>query len=106
MSRFNVRAITEPVAAPVVVPHDKRPSAYNAMKHGGAGHAPPIISPTSGHVITEPVKRGRPSKEDLRRQKMDMASAAIATLLSDKPNRSKVRAYMEARIAQLNAEKR
>jgi hypothetical protein len=73
------------------------------MKRGGAGHAP-VSSAASGMV--EDVKKGRTTKDDLRRQKMDMASAAIVMLLNNKPTRNKVREYMTGRIAQLNEEKR
>jgi hypothetical protein len=37
---------------------------------------------------------------------MDLASAAIAHLCSDKPTRNKVREYITNRIAHLNEEKR
>ena len=91
------------VAPPPPAIHDKKPSAYSAMRHGGAGRAP-VISPASG--MEEAVKKGRPTKDDVRRQKMNQASAAIVALLSDKPTRNKVRLYMEQRIAALNEEKR
>lgn len=107
MSRFNVRPISEPVAAPIYVPKDKQPSAYDAMKHR-SGKAAPFVSSVSpaGNVLVEPVKKGRPTKDDLRRQKMDMASAAIALLVESKPTKAKIREYMAARIVQLNLEKR
>ena len=70
---------------------------------GGAGHAP-VSSAASG--TAEAVKKGRPTKDDIRRQKMDQASAAIVALLSNKPTKNKVREYMTGRIAQLNEEKR
>jgi len=73
------------------------------MKKGGAGHAP-TVSPTSGMV--EAPKKGRPTKDDIRRQKMDQASAAIVALLSNKPTKNRVREYITGRIAQLNEEKR
>lgn len=103
MSRFNVRPITEiaPPAAPMI--QNKKPSAYAAMNRSSA---PPVISSTSGNVVVEPAKRGRPSKDDVRRQKMDLANAAIAALVSDKPTRNKIRDYMTKRIAVLNDEKR
>lgn len=106
MSRFNVRAITEAAPPPPPAPiQGKQPSAYGAMmkRSGGAGHAP-TVSPTSGMV--EAPKKGRPTKDDIRRQKMDMASAAIVALLSNKPTKNRVREYMTGRIAQLNEEKR
>ena len=107
MSRFNVRAIIEAAPPPVVVPKDKQPSAYDAMKRRAAKSTPSIssVSP-AGNVLVEPVKKGRPTKDDLRRQKMDMASAAIGILVESKPTKAKIREYMEARIAQLNLEKR
>jgi len=103
MSRFNVRAITEAAPAPPPAPiQGKQPSAYGAMmkRAGGAGHA----SPASG--TAEAVKKGRPTKDDIRRQKMDQASAAIVALLNNKPTKNKVREYITGRIAQLNEEKR
>ena len=91
-----------PPPAPI---QGKQPSAYGAMmkRTGGAGHAP-VSSAASG--TAEAVKKGRPTKDDIRRQKMDMASAAIVALLSNKPTKNKVREYMTGRIAQLNEEKR
>lgn len=106
MSRFNVRAITEIPAPPVMVPKDKQPSAYDAMRRSNAKAAPPMLSPTTGNVVIDPTKKGRPTKDDVRRQKMDMASAAIGTLVGNKPTKAKIREYMTARIAQLNLEKR
>ena len=105
MSRFNVRAITE-TAAPLPPPiQNKQPSAYGAMmkRAGGAGHAP-VSSAAPG--TAEATKKGRPTKDDMRRQKMDQASAAIVALLSNKPTKNKVREYITGRIAQLNEEKR
>ena len=104
MSRFNVRAISETPPPPIPVIRDKKPSAYNAMKHGGAGAAP-TPSPSTGNVVVEP-KKGKPTKDDLRRQKMELADAAIVALVSNKPTRAKIREYIEGRIATLNAEKR
>ena len=105
MSRFNIRAITEATPAPLPPPiQNKQPSAYAAMnKKGGAG-AVPTISP-SGNVVIEP-KKGRPTKDDIRRQKMDLADAAIVALVSNKPTKAKIREYFEKRIALLNEEKR
>lgn len=105
MSRFNVRAITE--AVPPLPPpiQNKKPSAYDAMRRGGAGHAP-ASSPTTGAVMAEAAKKGRLTKDDVRRQKMDLADAAIVALVSNKPTRNKIREYMTGRIAILNAEKR
>ena len=107
MSRFNVRAIAEPIPVPIHVPMNKQPSAYDAMRRRSVKTAPSIssVSP-AGNVVVESVKKGRPTKDDLRRQKMDMASAAIALLVESKPTKAKIREYMEARIAQLNVEKR
>jgi len=70
---------------------------------GGAGHAP-VSSAAPG--TAEAAKKGRPTKDDIRRQKMDQASAAIVALLSNKPTKNKVREYITGRIAQLNEEKR
>lgn len=93
-----------PPPPPAPIPN-KQPSAYGAMmkRTGGAGHAP-VSSPPPG--TAEAVKKGRPTKDDIRRQKMDQASAAIVALLSNKPTKNKVREYMTGRIAQLNEEKR
>jgi hypothetical protein len=63
--------------------------------------SPPLIT----HVIEEK-KKGRPSKDELRKAKMAAASAEIAALLGDKHNRSKVRKYFEDRIMVLEEEKR
>jgi phage terminase large subunit-like protein len=73
-------------------------------RKGGAGSAP-SISPSTGNVVIEP-KKGRPTKDDIRRQKMDLADAAIVALVSNKPTKAKIREYFEGRIAHLNAEKR
>lgn len=105
MSRFNVRAISETAPPPPPPIQNKQPSAYAAMsKKGGAGSAP-VISPSTGNVVVEP-KKGKPTKDDIRRQKMDLADAAVVALVSNKPTRAKIREYFEGRIATLNAEKR
>jgi len=74
------------------------------MAKGGAGSAP-IISHSTGNVVVEP-KKGRPTKDDIRRQKMDLADAAIVALVSNKPTKAKIRDYFAGRIAHLNVEKR
>jgi hypothetical protein len=101
MKRFNVRAIAAPAATAAPLIPDKKPSAYNAMKHGVTAPVPVPIAP-----LEEPAKRGRPSKEEARKHKMAMASAGIALLVSDKPTRNKIRTYMQSRIDQLDEEKR
>jgi len=106
MSRFNVRAITETAAPLPALIQNKQPSAYGAMRKraGGAGSPPPMAS---GNVVVDSsAKKGRLTKDDIRRQKMDMADAAIVALVSNKPTRAKIREYMTGRIAMLNAEKR
>jgi len=103
MSRFNVRALT--VAAPPAPPpppSGKQPSAYAAMRNG-TGHD--VIS----HVPAspEPVKKkGRPSKDEIRRHKLAMADDSVQLLVEDKPTRNKIRDYIEHRILELDMEKR
>jgi hypothetical protein len=63
--------------------------------------APSLIT----HVVEEK-KKGRPSKDELRKAKMAAASTEIAALLEGKHNRSKVRTYFENRIMVLEEEKR
>lgn len=101
MSRFNVRpiALIPPLAE--VIPQDKKPSAYHAMKYGITTSSAPTPPPTP-----EEPKKGRPSKEDIRKRKMDMASTAISALLESKPTKAKIRSHIESRIAELDEEKR
>ena len=101
MSRFNVRPLTVAEAPPPPPPPSgKQPSAYSAMKHGTTvTHAPISATP-------EPEKkRGRPSKEEVRRHKLAMSDASIQMLVEDKPTRNKIRDYLEHRIMELDAEK-
>lgn len=49
---------------------------------------------------------GRPSKDELRKQKIAAASANIAALVSMEPKKKDIAAFMRARIAELSAEKR
>lgn len=65
-------------------------SAYTAM------HAPEVVEK----------KKGRPSKDEMRKAKMAAASEEISALLGAKHNRSKVRTYFENRIMVLEEEKR
>jgi hypothetical protein len=105
MSRFNIRPIGLPKVVAEAIPADKKPSAYNAMKHGTA--APVMsITPAAVEEAKEAKKKGRPSKDELRKRKMELASGAIASLLSSTPKKSDVRDYMQHRIEQLNEEKR
>jgi hypothetical protein len=106
MSRFNVRpiALIPPLAE--VIPHDKKPSAYHTMKHGITTASASASAPPQSSAPVEETKKGRPSKEDIRRRKLDMASSAIAELVESKPTRAKVRSYIEGRIAELDKEKR
>jgi hypothetical protein len=65
------------------------------------------VTGSTAVAVAEPEKKkGRPSKEEARRQKMALASEAIAALCSDKPTRAKVRDYFESRIHELDEEKR
>ena len=96
MQRFNVRPIPAPTPPPLPPPSK---SAYAAMHAGPA--APSLIT----HVIEEK-KKGRPSKDEMRKAKMAAASTEIAALLGGKHNRSKVRTYFENRITVLEEEKR
>jgi hypothetical protein len=100
MSRFNVRAIGAPQAPPPPLVADKKPSAYNAMKHGT-----PVTMPMNV-VVEEPKKKGRPSKDDIRKHKLAMASSKIAVLVESKPTRNKIRDFLESRILELDEEKR
>jgi len=108
MSRFNVRAIGGAGAPPPPpsVPYDKKPSAYAAMKGGSENVV--VHHPTSSfsEPAAEKTKKGRMTKDDLRRHKMDMASAGIQVLVVSKPNRNKIREYIKNRILQLDDEKR
>lgn len=106
MSRFNVRAIA--VAGPPPppsVPYDKKPSAYAAMKDGPSNVVVYPSSPSSAPV-TEKAKKGRMTKDDARKHKMDLASAGIQVLVVSKPNKNKIREYIKNRILQLDDEKR
>jgi len=92
------------------VPADKKPSAYAALKGRETKKSAAMDSVVS-HISSfadepEPRKRGRPSKDELRKHKMSLASASIAMLVNDKPTKKKIQEYMERRIAQLNEEKR
>jgi hypothetical protein len=51
-------------------------------------------------------KRGRPSKDELRRRRLDMSHATIQVLMVAKPNRAKIREYIQNRIVELDEEKR
>jgi hypothetical protein len=107
MSRFNVRPIgIASTPAPPTVPHDKKPSAYAAMKGGSANVVitPPPMS--FSEPAPEKAKKGRMTKDEVRKHKMDMASAGIQVLVVSKPNRNKIREYIKSRILQLDDEKR
>jgi flagellar motor component MotA len=101
MSRFNIRPIgvtAEP--PPPLPPSGKLASAYRSMKGGNE-----VISPVVSHVEPEK-KKGRPSKEEVRRHKLAMSDTHIQLLVEDKPTRNKIRDYMEHRIMELEEEKR
>lgn len=103
MSRFNVRPTFAPPAIPPSVPHDKRPSAYDAMK-GRASNV--VVMAEAPHVEDPKRGKGRPSKEEVRKRKLALASASIASLVSSKPTKAKIQEYMENRIMELDEEKR
>ena len=107
MSKFNIRPISVAVAVAPTPPSDKKPSAYSAMKHGAA----PVRSESvaAAAMDDEEVggkRRGRPSKDELRKRKLDMAHATIQVLMVAKPNRAKIREYIQNRIMELDEEKR
>ena len=108
MSRFNVRPIGGAGAPPPPpsVPYDKKPSAYAAMK----GSSENVVVHPSMASFSEPAaekpKKGRMTKDDVRRHKMDMASAGIQVLVVSKPTRNRIREYIKDRILQLDDEKR
>jgi hypothetical protein len=102
MSRFNIRSLSSPPpsVAPIA-PVDKKPNAYAAMK---SGTGPPVRNVIV--MSEEPTKRGRPSKDELRKQKLALSDAHIATFVEAKPTRAKLRTFIEERIKQLEEEKR
>ena len=101
MSRFNVRAIGAVVVPPPPPPPaGKLSSAYHAMKH------PHEVIAHVEAPVKEEKKRGRPSKEEIRKHKLSMSDGVIHTLVEDKPTLNKIRDYMEARIMELDKEKR
>lgn len=102
MSRFNVRTVAPPTipVAPLIL--NKAPSAYAALKHGHIAPAPVVT-----HVEEAPAKKkGRPSKDEIRKRRLELASAGIAALVSAKPTRAKISEYFENRIMELDEEKR
>lgn len=110
MSRFNVRAIQAPIPEQIHVPSDKKPSAYSAFK-GRSSSAPAMVSSVSPVAESEARSErrtggGRPTKDELRRRKLDMADASIQVLMVAKPNRAKIREYIQNRILALDIEKR
>lgn len=102
MSRFNVRAITV-IEAPPPLPPSASKSAYAAMRNG-TGHVAPSAA-VAPPMEEKPAKKGRPTKEEVRRHKLGMADASIQLLVEDKPTRNKIRDYMEHRILELDLEK-
>lgn len=105
-----MRPINVVIQAPTSVPMNHAPSAYSAMKHGTGSKAsvPSAISVLASvsDSSSSGAKRGRPSKDELRRHKLDLASAGIQVLLVSKPNKAKIREYIQNRILQLDGEKR
>ena len=108
MERFNVRPINVVVQPTAPPPMNKAPSAYSAMKHGTSHPASvsSAISVPSTEHSSSGAKKGRPSKDELRRRKLDLADAGIQVLLVSKPNKAKIREYIQNRILQLDEEKR
>jgi hypothetical protein len=104
MSRFNIRQISAPVVAAPAPVADKKPSAYSAMKHGTS--IPMMNTITMIPAEEETKKKGRPSKDDIRKHKLAMASDQIAVLVESKPTRNKIRDFLSSRITQLDDEKR
>lgn len=107
MSKFNVRPISVAVAVAPAPPSDKKPSAYSAMKHGAAPMR--SVSAAAAAMDDEEVggrKRGRPSKDELRKRRLDLAHATIQVLMVAKPNRAKIREYIQNRILELDEENR
>jgi hypothetical protein len=105
MDRFNVRPINVVVQPTAPAPMNKAPSAYSAMKHGTTSVPSAISVPSTEHTSSG-AKKGRPSKDELRRHKLDLADAGIQVLLVSKPNKAKIREYIQNRILQLDGEKR
>ena len=107
MSRFNIRpiGIASPPPPPSV-PYDKKPSAYAAMKGGSENVV--VHPPTSSfeESAAEKPRKGRMTKDDVRRHKMDLASAGIQVLVLSKPTKNRIREYIKDRILQLDDEKR
>ena len=104
MSRFNLRPISAPVAIPPPVIQDKKPSAYAAMNAHKQGD---VISHVS--LVAEPIvakKRGRPSKQEVKKKRLEMASQAIGMLIVSKPTKGKVCDYMAQRVMELDEEKK
>ena len=110
MSRFNVRAIHSPIPEPIHVPSDKKPSAYSAFKgrdtNSAVASAPVMSSVAVSESRSEKRGGGRPTKDELRRRKLDLADASIQVLMVAKPNRAKIREYIQNRILALDIEKR
>lgn len=102
MSRFNVRALTV-AAPPPPPPPSSSKSAYSAMKHG-TGHD--VITHVPATAPEPAKKKGRPSKDEIRRHKLAMAEESVQLLVEDKPTRNKIRDYIEHRILELDMEKR
>jgi len=101
MARFNIRAIgTAPEPIAPAPPAGKLISAYHAMKH------PHEVLSHVEAPVKEEKKRGRPSKEEIRKHKLSMSDGVIHSLVEDKPTRNKIRDYMESRIMELDREKR
>jgi len=73
------------------------------MKHGTSI---PMMNTVSMVPEEEPKKKGRPSKDDIRKHKLAMASDQIAVLVESKPTRNKIREFLSSRITQLDDEKR
>jgi hypothetical protein len=114
MSRFNLRPVAVIPALQIQAPADKKPSAYAAMKarRDNVVIQPTVVSSVAAATAAvsesfdEKPKRGRMTKDEARKHKMDLASAGIQILVVSKPNRNKIREYIKNRILQLDEEKR
>jgi hypothetical protein len=74
------------------------------MKHGSS--SAPVNKVIYDEPEPESKKKGRPSKEELRKKKIAQASARIAVLMESKHNKTKVAEYIANRILELDEEKR
>lgn len=80
------------------------------MKHGGGASAHSVSAAAAAATMDDEEvggrKRGRPSKDELRKRRLDLAHATIQVLMVTKPNRAKIREYIQNRILELDEENR